>query len=196
MLIFALSGGACGLTAGEHHVRLGISGGGSFMPDAQGNDLAGTAYPSRFGGKYQAGAWAAVDLHAALAMEAGFRSGQGKLHAEEGNLFPTGQSIDLTAQQFFLNAVYSSPYSAGGLRLFATGGIGFQRTHTASVSGSDIGFSSNFGGGLEARASRRFSVRVELRDFLGGIPRFVTSQSSDGHRHDIQASVGLVVHLR
>jgi hypothetical protein len=195
-LIPALLAGAGVLTAADLNARLMVSGGSSFLLDRNVRDSTGQSYPAGFKDKLQAGILAGIDLHAPLALEAGFRIGSSDFHMHEGSLIPSGKPINFTSRQFFCNAVYNTPYSDGGLRLFATGGVGLRRIHAASAMGTDLSWSINFGGGLEARPSRRYSIRVELRDFVGAMPRFVTSQAPGGLLHDIQPSIGLVVHLR
>jgi hypothetical protein len=114
----------------------------------------------------------------------------------QGRNQPSEKPIGFSVQQFFCNIVYSTPASGGGLHLFATGGAGLRRIHAASALGSEYDWSLNFGGGLEGRPNRRFSIRAELRDFVGEMPRFSPAQLRGGLLHDIQPSIGLVVHLR
>jgi len=196
ILILVCSGSIDDLTAAEINARMMVSGGGSFLLDKNIADLAGASHSAAFNDKLQIGILAAVDLHAHLALEAGFRGGRSELRVKDAGLLPSGNSLDFSIQQFFCNAVYSTPYSGGGLRLFATGGVGLRRIGPAAGIDPDIGWSVNYGGGLEARPSRRFSIRVELRDFVGAMPRFAPSQSTRGVLHDIQPSIGLIVHLR
>jgi hypothetical protein len=158
--------------------------------------LSGTAHPAILNGNLQGGILAAIDVHAPLALEAGFRIGRGEFQSRNGNFATPGRSIAFSAEQVFANVAYRTPYSDGGLRLFASGGGGFRRIHVDAASGADWGWSVNFGGGLEARASRRVSIRAEARDFVGAMPRFVPTQRPDGHLHDIQTSLGLILHLK
>jgi hypothetical protein len=194
MMALLVSGGS--LSAADLNPRILVSVGGSFLPDRNVRDSAGQSYPAGFRHKMQAGILAGIDLHAPLALEAGFRTGSSEFFVREGSLVQNGSPINFTIRQFFCNAVYSTPYSDGGLRLFATGGAGLRRIHAASVPGTDLDWSINFGGGLEGRPSRRFSIRVELRDFVGEMPHFVPFQARRGLLHDIQPSVGLAVYLR
>jgi hypothetical protein len=194
-LILVLLAGIDGVTAAEINSSLMVSGGGSFFPDRNLRDSSGTLHSATFKDRFQIGILATVDLHASFAIEAGFRGGRSGLRIKDGSLLPAGNTLDFSAQQFFCNAVYHTPYSGGGLRLFATGGAGLRRIAPAAGMAPDIGWSVNFGGGLEARPSRRFSIRAELRDFVGGMPRLVPSQSTSGLLHDIQPSIGLIIHL-
>jgi hypothetical protein len=194
-LILMFSGTIECLAAADLNARLMVSGGGSFIPDGNIRDSAGALHSAIFKNWLQAGILAGIDLHNPLALEAGFRGGQSELRMKDEGLLPAGNSLNFSIQQFFCNAVYSTPYSDGGLRLFATGGVGLRRINPASGMNSDTGWSVNFGGGLEARASRRFSIRVELRDFVGAMPRFVPSQPTNGLMHDIQPSIGVILHL-
>jgi len=195
-LVLLSIGGGSVLMAAELNARFMLSGGGSFLLDRHVQDLAGASYPAQFTNKFQLGALTAIDLHAPLALEVGFRNEWSEFHLQGGGLLPDGRSINFTVQQIFCNAAYNTPYSDGGLRLFASGGAGLRRVNPESGIGSDVGWSLNFGGGLEARPSRRFSIRVEMRDFVGDMPRLVLSQSPRGLLHDIQASIGLIVHVR
>jgi len=196
MLTWMLSGGIYVLMAADPDIDLGLSGGRSFLPDRNVRDLTGVSYPAHFRNKFQLGVLAVVDLHAPLALEVGFRNEWGEVHLQDGNLPSNGRSINFAAQQVFCNAIYRTPYSDGGLRLFATGGAGIRRISPDSDIGADVGWSLNFGGGLEARPRRRFSIRVEIRDFVGDVPRLELSQSPHGLLHDIQASLGFIVHFR
>jgi hypothetical protein len=196
LLVWISCGGVGVLMAADLNARFMVSGGGSILLDRDVQDLAGASYEAHFTNKFQLGALAAVDLHAPLALEMGFRNEWGESHLQGGGVLPAGKPINLTVQQIFCNAVYNTPYSGGGLRLFASGGAGLRRVNPDSGIGSDVGWSLNVGGGLEARPSRRFSIRVEMRDFVGAMPRLVLSQSPRGLLHDIQASIGLLVHVR
>jgi hypothetical protein len=184
------------LMAADPNIGFGLNGGRSFLLDRNVWDLAGTSYPAHFTDKFQLGVLAAADLHAPLALEVGFRNEWGEFHLKDGSLVPNGRTINFTVQQVFCNAVFNSPYSDGGLRLFATVGAGFRWVNPESDLGTDAGWSINFGGGLEARPSRRFSIRVETRDFVGDMPRLVLSQPPRSLLHDIQASLGFIVHVR
>jgi hypothetical protein len=196
LLIWICSGSADNLSAWDHNARLIVSGGGSFLPDRSIMDLASMPHPAYSKDKFQLGILAAVDLRAPLALEAGFRNEWGGYDPQSEDLSLHSRLINFTVQQFFCNAFYSTPYTGGGLRLFATGGIGLRRIHPEAGIGSDIGLSLNFGGGLEARPSRRYSLRVELRDFVADMPRLKQSQWIGGLSHDIQPSIGLVVYLK
>jgi hypothetical protein len=196
LLIWISLDGAGVLSAADMNVGLGLSGGRSFLPDRNVQDRAGASYLAHFTNKFQLGVLAVVDLHAPLALEVGFRNEWADFNLPNGVLLPNTGTIGFTVQQVFCNAVYYTPYSDGGLRLFATGGAGFRRINPASGVGSYVGWSLNFGGGLEARPSRRLSIRVEMRDFVGDMPRLVLSQSPGGLLHDIQVSLGFIVHIK
>lgn len=196
ILIVISFSGVSVLMAADLNARVMMSGGGAFLPDRDVRDPAGANHPAHFADKFQLGILAAVDLHSLLALETGFRHERSALYLPGGSLLPNGRAINFTIQQIFFNAAFNTPYSDGGLRLFATGGVGLRRVKPESSLGSDIGWSLNYGGGLEARPSRRVSIRVEARDFVGNMPRLVLSQSPNGLLHDIQASIGCIIQMR
>jgi hypothetical protein len=196
LLVFILLLGDSALAAADLNPRFMLSIGGSFLPDKDVRDSSGTAHPAVLNGNLQGGILAAINVHAPLALEAGFRISHGELQSRDGSFAAPGHSVGFSAHQVFGNVVYSTPYSDGGLRLFVSGGAGFRRIHVKTAPGADWGWSLNFGGGLEARISRRVSIRAEARDFVGAMPRFVPAQSPNGFLHDIQTSVGLILHLQ
>ena len=193
-LIPVLLADAGGLDAAELNPRLMVSGGASFILDKNVEDLTGQPATLILKDKLQAGILGGIDLSRSLALETGLRFGSSDFRIQ-GRDQPSGTPIHFTIQQFFCNVVYSTPTSGGGLHLFATGGAGARRIHVATGSGSGYGWSINLGGGLEARPSRRYAIRVELRDFIGKTPRFAPSQLRGGLLHDIHPSIGLVIHM-
>ncbi len=205
LCLAALICGGGYLHAADLSPRLIFIGGRSYLPDREIISPDNTFSSVGFKNRFQAGISAGVHVAAFLALEAGFRTGQYELRAHQSNGSSMVASVDFAVQQFYINAVYNTHYSDGGLRLFATGGIGVRRsTHPASSgnaviqvpSGSEIASSFNFGGGLEARASRRLSLVAEVRDFVGAVPQFVPSFPRRGLLHDVHVSAGLMVHLR
>jgi hypothetical protein len=204
-LAVALPGSAAGLNGADLNPHIAFSGGGAILTDDHVRDATGASYPIESKNRFQVGISAGVPLVAFLALEAGFRTEQNALRAQVLIDSQIAASVDFSVQQFFFNIVCNTPYSDGGLRLFATGGAGFRRSsHAASsgdrilrtASGSEIAPSFNFGGGLEARGSRRFSIAAEVRDFVGDTPKLIQSYPAEGVSHDIHMSVGLIVHLR
>ncbi len=196
ILILTLAGGFINLAAADVRARIMINGGGSFLPDRDIKDAGGISHPARFEKGLHIGASGIIDLHPWFALEAGFRNISGEFHSRDSVLLSSGSPISFNVQQIFFNAACHTRYSGGGLRLFATGGAGLRRIHPTSGVGADIGWSINYGGGIEGRASRRISLRVEIRDFFGRMPRFVSSQRDGGLLHDIQPSIGLIFHLQ
>ena len=195
-LIWIACGGISVLMAADLNARFAVSGGKSFLPDGNLRDRDSAPYTVSFKNGFQFGFLAAVDLHPPISLEAGFRNEWGRFHLRGGNPPLETETVGFTSQQFFCDAVYYTPYSSGGLRLFATGGIGLRRIQPESGSGSDSGWNVNYGGGLEGRAGRRYSVRAEVRDFVGDMPPLLNPQPCGGLLHDVQLSLGLVVHLK
>ncbi len=185
------------LAAAGLNPRWMISGGGAILPDRNIRDGASSTYRARLKNQFQIGILAAVDLHTPVSLEMGFRNAWNDLDLQAAPVSQAagGQSTSFTIQQLFCNIALATPYSNGGLRLFATAGTGLRNIHPDNGSGSDIGWSFNYGGGIEARPSRRYSIRVEIRDFLGNFPAFLQSQSSGGLFHDVQTSIGILVHM-
>jgi len=197
ILLFCIcAGGARILPASNQNLHLMVSGGGSLLRGDNTLDLPNSTYPAHFNEKLQLGILAAVDLHAPLALELGFRNEWGEYDLLGEDRLLNNEAIRFTLQQAFCNVSYRTPNSGGGLLLFVTAGGGFRGVHPENSNGYDFGWSVNFGGGLEARPSRRYSIRVELRDFIGSMPRLIQSQYARGLLHDLQPSIGLVIHLK
>ncbi len=99
---------------------------------------------------------------------------------------------------------YQSYYLTPGLKLklapefpispYVVGGVGFAhyRTTTSSAfSASNNKAIYEIGGGLDMKVAPFFSVRGEVRDFIGGVPNFATLTDA-GHQHNIVPQLGLV----
>jgi len=95
----------------------------------------------------------------------------------------------------FFNAVYSTPYSDGGLRVFAAGepGCGAFMPHPNSIR---CWMELQLWRRLEARASRRFFCAGGDEGFHREYAALRPVSEARRIVHDIQASIGLIVHLR
>jgi len=198
-----LCGSANSLNGADLNLYLKLIGGSSALTHDHAVEAGGQSYSITPINRFLAGASAGMSIAPFLALEAGFRFEKNKLQVQALVGSPAAESIDFTVQRFFLNAVYHTPYSNGGLRLFATGGVGLTRGIWASgteifgtMPDSEIAPGFNFGGGLEARASRRLSLAAEVRDFVGNMPNVLQSSSPREIMHDVHMSIGVVVHLR
>jgi hypothetical protein len=78
---------------------------------------------------------------------------------------------------------------------FATAGVGANHFSGLSISGlpSGNGYQCawNYGGGADIVLQRRLALRLELRDYVGGQPSFLTGTS-----HNIVPSAGIVFRLK
>ena len=74
---------------------------------------------------------------------------------------------------------------------FATVGLGTNRFSGPSASLGGFRFAWNYGGGADIVLRRHVALRLELRDYVGGQPRFFIGTS-----HNIVPSAGIVFRLQ
>jgi hypothetical protein len=74
---------------------------------------------------------------------------------------------------------------------FATVGLGTNRFSGPLASLGGFRFAWNYGGGADIVLRRRVALRLELRDYVGGQPRFFIGTS-----HNIVPSAGIVFRLQ
>jgi hypothetical protein len=87
---------------------------------------------------------------------------------------PTGEKQGMAFHQGFYNfLVYATPEGTR-IRPFATGGGHFSNFvppgTSATQGGGDNKFGVNYGGGIKVRATEKFLVRVDLRQYLTAKP--------------------------
>ena len=114
--------------------------------------------------------------------------------ADSGALSSSGANLILstfTAGGRYLPKLGHSPVQPFGEAL-----AGFAHAGGSVVSGSNSGnasaaFAANIGGGLDLRASRRFSIRLAEADYL--LTTF--DNGSNNHQNNLRMSAGLVIHF-
>jgi peptidoglycan-associated lipoprotein len=116
--------------------------------------------------------------------------------AHAGNISSTGDSLTLstfTAGGRFIPRLKHTPLQPFGQVL-----AGLAYSSGTLVQGSNTGtgnagaaFAANFGGGLDLRATRRFSVRLIEADYL--LTTF--DNGSNNHQNNLRVSAGIVVHF-
>ena len=74
---------------------------------------------------------------------------------------------------------------------FATIGLGANRFSGPSNTSSGFDFVWNYGGGADIVLQRHLALRLELRDYVGGQPRFF-----NGTSHNIVPSAGIVFRFK
>jgi peptidoglycan-associated lipoprotein len=116
--------------------------------------------------------------------------------AHAGTISSTGDSLTLstyTAGGRYLPRLGHSPVQPFGQAL-----IGFAHSSGTLVQGANPGagnagaaFAANLGGGLDLRASRRFSVRLIDADYL--VTTF--DNGTNNHQNNLRIGAGVVVHF-
>jgi peptidoglycan-associated lipoprotein len=133
---------------------------------------------------------------ASLAKPGGFALVGDVTVAHAGAIFSTGDSLTLstfTAGGRYLPKLGHSPVQPFGQAL-----IGLAHSSGTLVQGSNPGagnagaaFAANLGGGIDLKASRRFSVRLVEADYL--VTTF--DNGTNNHQNNLRISAGVVIHF-
>jgi len=96
---------------------------------------------------------------------------------------------------------YTSYYITPGVKVkFAPGfivspylaaGVGWSHFSSTQTNASDTKFASDFAGGLDIKVLPFVSLRLEARDFYGGVPQLILP--TNGGQNNIVVSGGLVL---
>jgi len=105
---------------------------------------------------------------------------------------------NLTLSTFTAGVRYLPPLGHSSLQPFGQVLMGLAHSSGTLVQGSNPGaakagaaFAGNFGGGLDLRATSRFSVRLVEADYL--LTTF--DNGSNNHQNNLRISAGVIVHF-
>jgi peptidoglycan-associated lipoprotein len=113
-----------------------------------------------------------------------------------GNTSADGYGLTLTA--FTAGIRYMPPVGHSSLHPFGQALAGVAHSTGSLVQGSNsaatnacAAFAGNFGGGLDLKASRRFSIRLVEADYL--LTTF--DNGSNNHQNNVRIGAGVVIHF-
>lgn len=218
LLLFLLAGTAA--WGQVENARLTFFGGGSFLKGEKSFTVDGAPKRSNFASGGRIGGRFTVDLGEHWAVEGAYAYGTNNLRIQDVGARTITRSFGTRVHQLTGNASYYFSESSSTIRPFVTAGVGLMRFNPtgkaknqaavefidapASIQ-SNTKFEFNFGAGLEAAASDRFGLRLDLRDHLAGIPRFGIPQAPSagvadfypvsGAVNDVEASAGIVIYF-
>ncbi len=195
--------------------RITLFCGGSFFKGERVFTVNGSPLQSEFEKGVKAGVRGTTDIGTRWAVEAAYSFGRHDLRISELEVPDQGRRFRMSLHEISTNLLYYFASTDGGLRTFATAGLGLARFSPTSrakalaLDGkfiddparivSDNKFSVNMGGGFEGRASRRVAVRFDIRDHM--IKE--TPARSDGiffpvkgSVHQIEVLAGVIFYLR
>jgi peptidoglycan-associated lipoprotein len=116
--------------------------------------------------------------------------------AHAGTIASSGDTLTLST--FTAGGRYLPRLSHSSLQPFGQALIGFAHASGPLVQGANPGaanagaaFAANLGGGLDLKASRRFSIRLIEADYL--LTTF--DNGSNNHQNNLQVRAGVVVHF-
>jgi peptidoglycan-associated lipoprotein len=116
--------------------------------------------------------------------------------AHAGTVSSSGDSLTLST--FTVGVRYRPPLGHSSLQPFGQVLMGLAHSSGTLVQGSNPGaanagaaFAGNFGGGLDLRATSRFSVRLVEADYL--LTTF--DNGSNNHQNNLRISAGVVIHF-
>ena len=116
--------------------------------------------------------------------------------AHAGTVSSTGDSLTLST--FTAGVRYLPPLEHSSLRPFGQVLLGLAHSSGTLVQVSNPGaanagaaFAANFGGGLDLRATSRFSIRLAEADYL--LTTF--NNGGNNHQNNLRISAGVVIHF-
>lgn len=217
LLLFLFAGTAWGQAG---NARLTFFGSGSFLKGERSFTVGGAPKRSNFASGGRIGGRFTVDLGEHWALEGAYAYGTNNLRIQDVGTRTITRSFGTRIHQFTGNASYYFSDSSSSIRPFVTAGVGLMRLNPTGKAKnqaaiefvdapatiqSNTKFEFNFGAGLEAAATDRFGLRLDLRDHLAGIPRFGVPQAPSagvadffpvsGAINDVEASAGIVIYF-
>jgi opacity protein-like surface antigen len=182
--------------------EFGISGGRSLLRN---NSLVslpaespeGTPIDVKFTDGFRLTFRLAINTRRFVGHEVGYAYNRTQLRFEEGPSVGTSDQGMAIHQGFYNFLLYAMP-EGSSVRPFVTGGAHFSNFvppgSSATRGGGATKFGVNYGGGIKARVSRKFMVRVDFRQFHTPKPEFFAGQTGGWLRQiEVSAGFGFVI---